>query len=269
MTDITEQDQREEDLWRAKEAIAGERPLIPDAPDCLVTLPRGLWFGGAWKTQAEVVELTGADEEALARLKDSSEFFDTVLALGTVHIGDVDFTSRPVAERQGLLRQLLVGERDWLFMNITRVTFGDTRTIPWTCQKCEEEQEVDLVISKDLIPKSVLDLGTNTYHIELSMGDVEYHLVTGEDQAESIKRKNATIPEQNTVLLSRCIVQVNGSLVVDPLNFARKMGMRDRQKILDEMVSRQPLIDTDLDLTCVGCGEHSIVALGWGVLFRS
>ena len=74
-------------------------------------------------------ELTGVDEEAMARVKDITEIYDTVLGLGTTRIGEVDLASLPLPERQGLLQQLLLGERDMLFIGIVRMTYGDHKTM--------------------------------------------------------------------------------------------------------------------------------------------
>ena len=112
----------EEKLASAKQVIAGPVPLIEDPPSPLVTLPRGL-FKGDWHTEALVRELTGEDEEALARVKDLVEFYDHVLARGVEQIGAVDFRFLPMGDRQGLLQSLLVGERAMLLMGIIRKLF--------------------------------------------------------------------------------------------------------------------------------------------------
>lgn len=261
---------KSQQLAAAKAAIAGSTPLIPDAPNCIVNLPRGLYQGGSWKTEAEVRELNGADEEALARAKESVDFFDLVLAHGVVRVDNINLSGMAVPDRQAALRELLVGERSQLLLAILTVTYGNEKILNLTCPHCEMEQEATLLLKEDFKPKAVEDVHASTFHYTSAKGDdIEYRLVTGADQLEALKRKGATTAEQNTLILSRCITKVNGALVVSPTEFARNLGMKDRTAMLTEMVSKQPDIDLSVQMGCLGCGGDIILALGWGDLFRA
>ena len=256
-------------LADAKAAIAGSTPLIPDAPNCIVQLPRGLFQGGVWKKEAEVRELTGADEESLSRAKESSDFFDLVLAQGIVRIDDLSLKTMNTADRQGMLRDLLVGERSQLLMAIITATYGDEKTLNITCPHCSVEQETSLVLSKDFTPKQVDDVSAPFFPYTCKNGDqVEYRLVTGADQHEAVKRKGTTLAEQNSLILQRCIIRVNGQMVLNPGQYVRNMGMMDRSKLLTEMVDKQPDLDMDVQTRCVGCGGDILLPLGWSDLFR-
>lgn len=261
---------RQQKLAEAKAAIAGTTPLIPEAPDCIVHLPRGLNQGGVMKTEAEVRELNGSDEESLSRAKESIDFFDLVLAHGVIRVDDVQLSSLSLAERQGLLRSLLVGERSQLLLAILVATYGDEKTLEVTCTHCDAEQEVVLHVKEDFVPKVVDDVETTIFHFTTAKGDhIEYRLVTGHDQLEALKRKGSTTAEQNTLILSRCIVRVNGEILPDPIGFARNMGIRDRTSLLEELVNRQPDVDLEVKMTCLGCGGDIRFALGWADLFRA
>ena len=158
MTYITSEEElqdKQQSLAAAKQAIAGPTPLIEEAPDTALVLPRGLFVSGTFKRQAVVRELTGADEEQLAKAKDGADLFDQVIALGTTSIDDFDLSSMPVVERQTWLRMLLIGEREQLFLAISKVTFGETRTINFTCSMCNERQETDLLLSEDFKPAEI------------------------------------------------------------------------------------------------------------------
>lgn len=92
--------------------------------------------------------------------------------------------------------------------------------------------------------------------------------MTGADQHEALKRKGATLAEQNSVVLEKCIVRLNGQMVLDPRTFVMNMGMMDRNNLLSEMVAKQPDLDLDVQTRCVGCGGDILLPLGWGDLFR-
>jgi hypothetical protein len=261
---------KETSLQQAREKIAGPVPLMEAAPDCHLTLPRGLFVRGVFKTDVVVRELNGLDEEALAKHRDPSDYYDMVVALGTEQVDDFDLTTLPLADRQGWLRNLLIGERDQIYIAIIKATFGDSKTLSFTCMHCSQEQEMELVLSEDFKPKIVADVDNDVFVFTTSKGDeLQYRLVTGEDQREAYARKGATTAEQNTILLSRCITKVNGGLIPDPLNYVRHLSIRDRQAVLTELVDHQPSINLRLTTTCVACGLEVPLALGWGDLFRT
>src|SRR6185437_765470 len=82
-------------------------PGLP--PDDLVVLPGGLVDSGMVVRNVVVRELTGEDEEALARAVRGGNFFhyiDTLLERGTVAIGN----HREQADVRKQLKSLLVGE---------------------------------------------------------------------------------------------------------------------------------------------------------------
>ena len=222
---------KEQKLRDAKAQIAGPVPLMPEAPDCSLTLQRGLFVKGIHKTDVLVRELTGADEETLAKAREPGDHYDTVIALGVEKIDDFDFSELPLAERQGYLRQLLIGERDQIFLAVVKATFGEEKTIGFRCNVCSEEQEIGLLLSEDFKPKEVDDVNNEVFTFTTSKGHVlEYRLVTGDDQREAFQRKGATTAEQNTIILSRCITKLNGGLIPDPLEFVRRLPMRDRPR---------------------------------------
>jgi hypothetical protein len=70
-------------------------------------------------------------------------------------------------------------------------------------------------------------------------------------------------------LLSRCIKEVNGRLVVDPMDYARRLPMRDRLALVGELVERQPTFDLSVTIECVACRQEQVIPLGWGDLFRA
>lgn len=278
MTDVrdflssAELEDKQKSLQAAKEAIAGPVPLINEAPDTTFKLQRGLYHNGIRKTEVVVRELTGGDEETLAKTKEPTDYYDTVLALGTASIGDLDFLDKPLAERKSLVRDLLIGERDQLFLMIIKTTFGETRTINFTCTRCREAQDITLYLSEDFKPQEVDPelLAEDAFEFKTSRGDnLTVRLALGDDQHEAFARKGATQAEQNSTILSRCITKRNGGLIVDPVEYVRSLSMRDRSELLNELVRRQPTINLEVKTTCAACSSDQRLTLGWGDLFRT
>jgi hypothetical protein len=261
---------KQADLRAAKEAIAGPVPLIEDAPDPTVVLPRGLFHSGIWEREVRCRELTGIDEEALARAKTPYEYFNTVLALGAVSLGSFDLTPLSVPERQYYLNELLIGEREQVFLKIVQVSFGNKREINFKCQSCGTDQDVTLLLDNDFPPQEVENVEATTLDHTTSQGDViTYKAALGADQEAVMDKKGLTVAQQNTLMLSRCITKRNGELIPDPHGYALGLPMRDRQKILELIVARQPQIDLNITTTCVACSASQTLGMGWGDFFRS
>lgn len=268
-TSIGQPKDLESQLAAAKEAMVGPVPLIEAAPDTHVDLPRGLMYQNKVFKRAEVRELTGIDEEALSKCKKIEDTFDTVLTRGVVRIGDLALEDLPMAERQGYLRSLLIGERDMLALEVAKATYGDTRLFPYTCTVCDYKQDLKLSITEDIkLKEGVEDVEQRRFDFDTSRGmKLQYRLPTGADQMEVLSR-DLSAAEQNTRIIANCVLSIDGGVVVDPMNFARSLTMRDRQALLAEMVGRQPSLTWDVTFPCLSCQEEQQVSLGWPDFFR-
>lgn len=261
---------KQSDIRAAKEAIAGPVPLIEDAPDPVVRLPRGLFHSGVWERDVLCRELTGADEEQLAKAKTPYEYFNTVIGQGVVSVGSFDLSKHSMPERQYFLGDLLIGEREQIFLKIVQVSFGNTKDINFSCQTCDTKQDVTLLLDTDFPPAKVDNVEATILEHTTSKGDVlSYRAALGSDQEAIMEKRGISPAEQNTLMLSRCITKCNGDVIVDPVSFARGLAIRDRQKLLDLLVERQPQIDLNITTTCVSCGASQMLGMGWGDFFRS
>lgn len=261
---------KQQEIRAAKEAIAGPVPLIDEVPDPVLVLPRGLFHSGVWEKEVLCRELTGADEETLGKANTPYAYFNSVLALGVVSIGAFDLSLHSLPERQYFLGDLLLGEREQIFLKIVQVSFGNKRDISFTCQSCAEGQEVALLLDTDFPPVEVENVEATTLDHVTSKGDVvTYRGALGTDQEEVMDKKGLNMAEQSTLMLSRCITKVNGEILPDPVGYARNLPMRDRVKLLELLVARQPQIDLNITTTCAACGAQQVLGMGWTDFFRS
>lgn len=258
------------DLVRARQETVGPVPLIQKSMDPMVTLPRGLMYNGTWHTQVTVRELTGVDEEVLARVKTVQDMFDNVIALGTVRVGTLEMDKMTLPERQGALQGLLLGEREQLYLAVVQATYGDDKVLKYTCPTCDEEQDLTVTLSEDFKPREVTDVDKTEFTYVTSKGkQITYRPAIGADQIEALARKGASPAEQNTIILSRCIKDVDGrGVILDPVEHARSLPMRDRTALLDLLIERQPSVDLTISINCAVCREEQTISLGWGDLFR-
>lgn len=260
-----------DDLARAHAVMKGEGPLIDDPTSPVVTLFRGYFDGIRFHVEARVKELNGGDEEAIARMVGASsttQYMNAVLAYGVSQLGTTDLGTLTAAERVGIIDTLLVGEKEMLFLNILRVTYGDQREVTVQCMVCEAKNEVTFSITDDIPTKPLDDPQKHEHEYKLRNGDVvTYRLVTGADQAEASRRPNISLPEESTIILSRVLLTRNGSEVVDPIRFVRSMGAADRRGWLTELTGKQPgPYFEEVKLPCASCGAESLFRPSWADL---
>jgi len=260
-------------LSQIKDDVVGEQPLMEAPPSTEVTLFRGIYDNGTWHRTAHVRELTGADEEGISRMmgdRNSVGFVNAMIAYGVDTVGPHDLTRMGLPDRQGVLDSLLVGEKELLFLNVLRITYGDRRTVAVRCpqEDCGATNDVTFSLSEDIPIRQLEDPTRITYEFTMRDGStLEYRLVTGMDQVESTRRPSATIPEQNTIIFSRVIVNVNGKPLVDPLHYARNLGALDRRNLLREVTQRQPgPYFEEVKLPCATCGFQSSFMPQWADL---
>jgi hypothetical protein len=247
-----------------------ERPVIEtesvsvtlDAPDELVfDLPNGyLSFPGGLVQEVEVRELTGRDEEALARLKTSEKILQEILRRGVVRIG----TEKPTDE---ILDALLSGDRDYLLMRIFAATFGREITARPYCPQCQKvhEEELDLL---DAVPMRYLDSPMDRrFTLEISKGEVVVDLPTGAVQRKMISALDKNTAELSSILLENTVSQINGTPVISPAQIL-DLPIRDRRTISEQIIERLPGPQLqDIKVTCE-CGTELEVPLSLAALFQ-
>jgi hypothetical protein len=240
----------------------------------LVTFPGGLVLSdGTVIKHGRVKELTGADEEAIARASISLNpfhFLNVLLECGVVSIGD-----QPRNKTKELLKKLLVGDRDALILGIRKITYGDTIDIgEWMCPECQTTTE--LSIGTEDVPVRELDSPADCeFEVSLRKQRIaKVALATGADQLAVFENTKLNIKERDTILLARTIISIqeqNGT-VNGAAGFAHGiatgLGLADRSKVLKELAKRQPGPRFgEIKFTHDTCNKEVTVAVGIGDLF--
>ncbi|MEW1922267.1 hypothetical protein [Streptomyces sp. NPDC088360] len=248
-----------------KEAQNSGEPEIGAPGETFLTLERGICREGAWYREAEVKELNGADEEAIAAAgTDSYKVFETLLLRGVVTVGNEPMSRKVAAE-------LLIGDREYLVMAIRRATFGDDiefEQLP--CPHCEEL--VDLTVPLGAIPFTRLENPEQTeFEVPLRGGDTAVvRLPTGEDQAAVLAIKGDNLAKKDSEILGRCILRIHradGSESTRPP--ATSLGMSARKTVLQFLTDTQPGPRyTDFTFTHETCGKEVELPINLASLFR-
>ncbi|GHB52463.1 hypothetical protein GCM10010331_45090 [Streptomyces xanthochromogenes] len=214
----------------------GPAPAPPLPSGSQVPLPVGIEINGTLMRDAEIRELTGADEEKLSKVSRSSvRFFDTLLKLGVVSLGNEPVTP-------ALLKGLYVADRDALMLAIRIATFGpQLELVGVSCPTCREL--VDFTV--DLSTVELRGLPAGETRVELRDGRWAYlRFPTGEDQEHILAAVDATSAETNTALLERCVTYIEspaaGIRVPGSADVARRLGIADRRTILMYLADHAP-----------------------------
>lgn len=238
-------------------------PIIEDPADDEVTLPGGLVTDDGVKRDAIVRELTGEDEEAMAKARNNPVRFLRALCKAVVSIG-----GEPVTPK--VLEKLLVGDREMLILGIRCATYGATLDYKdVNCPGCGEDLDISLdLLSIDNAPLE--DPEKREFEVDLKVGKAVVRLVTVADSDQVTEDSSITTSaETNTFLLSRCVISINGVKVNGNRDVVKKLGLKDRNTLLDFLAKTQPGPRYDeVKSTHDSCGTDIPLYLAIDTLFR-
>lgn len=228
----------------------------------VVTLPGGLVVDGEVITTAEVRELTGKDEEAIVRAPNVARALSVVLSRGVSKLGDL-----PVTEP--LLDRLLIGDRDALILGIYRATFGEKARLAGYDTSTGDVVEVELDLGTDIPVKTLADpVNDRTFEVDGKKNKFVVTLPTGATQKEILSTSDRTVSELTTVLLYNCVLEIDGRSVIS-IEQIRNLGLQDRRKINEAIVSRTPGPQfEDLKVANPESDGEVVVPINLGALFR-
>lgn len=238
----------------------GDLPRIGNVPSGEVNLLMGYCdIDGVWYTNAVVRELTGEDEEALASLENRSgisyaEYMSTLLKRAVVSIGNHSIKTAP-----HLVDELVVPDRDLLFIGIIKATYGDHRKFTMKC-KCGGDNDVNIDLTDSFPVRGTTEEIRKIRTVTLRNGQkIKLKQPTGED-SKFIAKYAKNSAEQNTALISRCAVID----VADPLSWAKKLGIADRNALVKEMLDQKfgPQVE-EVNAPCGHCGDEISLTVDW------
>lgn len=242
---------------------SGEEPALSLPPDMGVLLPVGLERDGERIRHAEVRELTGADEERLARTQGYARYLDSLVTCGTVSIGDEPATP-------ALLRGLMVGDREALILAIRIATFGTALTFTeFVCPHCGEKSDITVHLNEIALRGAGW---AESFEVTLRDGSIAtWRWPNGHDHLlfDDSERSAA---EANTLLLSRCLVSItksDGTVLAGSKQLALKLGVADRRALVSAISDHAPGPSYDeVRMVHDACGKEVPIVITIWDLFR-
>lgn len=249
----------------ANAVLSDPVPSINEAPNTVVELLKGIYNPETdqWETTAYVRELNGEDEEALASITSKktlsyAEYMSALLSRSVLKIGDTN-----VEGQSHLIDQLLVGDRDILFIGTVKATYGRVRDLEVTCGNCDATNYVSLNLDDDFsieYPKTPLYIP-----MEVTLKDgsvVKLNYPTGADSLY-VAKKAKTTAEQNTLMLSRCAFW-DSNPPRDKEQWAKSLNLGDRGKLVKALSTDPPGPKMEeVKTQCANCGEELLIVMDW------
>jgi len=247
----------------AEGLTAGPQVISTEAPAATsVTLPGGyVTSEGMLIKTAEVRELNGLDEEAIAKSGSTAKALQTVLERGLVKLGDRDATRDD-------LNNLLAGDRDAIALSIRKVTFGKTAEFTAYCDGCQNVQEFMVDLDADVEVKELDNpIADRSLTIKLRAGVARVSLPNGATQRKIMENATKTVAELNTLILSGCVTSINEA-PVSPLSVL-ELGILDRETLIKEIIEHNPGPRLgEVSKVCEACGKEVDLPLSLATLFR-
>jgi hypothetical protein len=201
-----------------------------------VELPGGLVDdGGGRLTAAALRPLSGREEEWLAAHRGGPSAPAVTRLLGACLLGP---GGAPAGAE--FARRLLVGDRDFLMLQLRRLNLGEEVRAVATCPACEAR--MDLSFSVGDVPVDRRPQTATAYALELDGRSVRFRLPNGGDQ-EALLDRDGVDPDE--YLLARCLRDDGG----------KPLTPGERAAVAGEMDRVAPQVDLELDLTCPECGH--------------
>lgn len=222
-----------------------------------VPLPHGLWREGKRHGDAGLRPLSGADEAFLLEVGGGLSRAETVsllLARCVRRIGGIE----PATIDD--VRDLTVGDREALLLNLRRLSFGERISSVTTCPapECGEPMDLELEV-KDLLLQPKEPSATPVGESRLDIGGdatwtVSYRAVTGADQEAVARQARSGIEDAVALLLDRCVLEIT-DITGAPVPTEKAIeSLRDR---LPQLLSdHDPQAEIRLSLRCPVC-EHA------------
>jgi hypothetical protein len=183
--------------------------------------------------------LTGYEEEWLAQHRSVPNAIRTTRLLDSCVLR-LDDEEPP----RDMARRMLVGDRDYLILQLRRLTLGDRVLAVIDCPACGSKMDINFDAAAIPIDNGAPDAAA--YEIELPARTerpnraVSFRLPSGGDQEAVLGLDVETAADK---LLERCLL---GGVTVP-------LAMEEKARVIAAMEERAPRIELELELSCPEC----------------
>jgi len=211
----------------------------------LVSIPHGLEYKGNIIQHARLRELNGHDEHYITSEGNNLPVSILVTKFLSRLLKFENESEKTGSKKEEMIRNLSIGDRVYLLLQVRRLTFGDTMQCILVCPSCTQVISFDMDVKKLLEPKirpwkkDVFTIGGYT---------VKIRPLRGVDEESLLENDNSDKSVHTEYLVRSCIISSNPPL---PKKLADDFILQISEK-LEEL---DPMADIVLDLSCPSCSN--------------
>lgn len=158
------------------------------------------------------------------------------------------------------LQKVLQCDRFYIMLQSRIITFGAEYTFPVQCShpgcrhKFEWTEDLNRLRMKSLPDKSKeVFLASNRFQTTLDGKQVEFKLITGEDEAKMAKFSGKARDKLVSVSLASRIVQVEGVDSNDRMKWIENLDMGEVRELLEQLDEVDGGVETTIEVECPAC----------------
>lgn len=220
---------------------------------------------GVVHKEFELREMNGADEEAISKKEiksNGAKILRTLLTRCCLRIGTIEKASVKDSKWTDIIQSLVVADQDYMILKLREISIGEEIETSYKCpdEDCKsdiivtttiDELEITPFDGEDIIefelPKGFRDKDGNI----LKKGKLRHPNGLDREILDGIARKN--IGHANTLMLTRCITELEGIKVYDEL--VRDLSVKDRNYLLKLLQEHKFGVNLEVDVECPSCYE--------------
>lgn len=213
----------------------------------------------------EVREMNGSDEEAISKNEiksNGAKVLRTLIARCCTRIGTYNKADMKDSKWIELIQSLSVGDQDYIILKIREISLGEEIESKYECPNSDCKEEIITTVTLDELeitpfdglfeipfelPKGFVDKDGNV----LKKGKLRHPNGLDREVLDNIARKNVGLA--NTLMLSRCILELEGIKVYDDL--VRNLPMKDRRYLMDILKEHKFGVNLEVEVECPTCYE--------------
>lgn len=143
-----------------------------------------------------------------------------------------------------IVQKLLVGDRQYLMLQLRRLTLGDQIQAVVLCPACSQKMDVNFQL--DDVPVKSCPQSVSPYSIEVSGRSICFRLPNGGDQEAILGHDIDDAVEE---LMQRCILDGESDA----------LSSEERNVVVAAMEQMAPQVEFELDLTCPECSHQFLL----------
>jgi hypothetical protein len=254
------------------------RAELQETDDDMLTLPIGIEVDGVRHRRIRVDELTGYDEELMSSPKYRNNPIGGLTAMLSRCIqeieGLVEAKSNPYSTaNESLVRSMYQVDRDYVLLQIRRMSFGDTMLQSWQCPTCQGDNEDEVNLSE--LDTVFLDKeDPTTISFELPKGvhidgknckKGQFSFPRGRDTEPLAKLARRDPGKAGTAMMAAMIKNIEGHPA--DRNIVSRMRTSDRMYLNRLFNSSLPGTRMEVEVSCGACGKEDLMKVSFSNFF--